>query len=254
MPTTFNTTNVTSDEALLSSDPFTPYAGNVDPRLDFTVGRRSVPYHDWGTEPGRDWVRDVTYGGPYTPKKNTYFKSEDGSTGGKVGWGFSSNALNYTIMRYADVLLMAAEAEIEVGSLPVALGYINLVRARAGANAPSNTAPYFVAANDPSVTWGTYKVASYGAFADQAAARTAVRFERKLELGMEGHRFFDLVRWGIAGAELNPYLTVEGVRRASALASTAFTVGKHEYFAVPAAAIAQSYKDGVPTLTQNPGY
>jgi starch-binding outer membrane protein, SusD/RagB family len=255
MPATFNATNVTSDEAFLSSQSgFVPYAGNLDPRLDFTVGRRAVPYHDWGTEPGRDWVRDVTYGGPYCPKKNTYFKSEDGSTAGKVGWGFSANALNYTVMRYADVLLMAAEAEIEVGSLATAQTYINMVRARAGAYAPSNASPYAVAANDPSVTWGTYNVGLYGAFADQAAARVAVRFERKLELGMEGHRFFDLVRWGLAGAEINAYLTIEAVRRPSTLASTAFTVGKHEYFAIPTTAISTSIKDGAATLTQNPGY
>jgi starch-binding outer membrane protein, SusD/RagB family len=255
-PDTYNAANVTSDEALLSSEAgFVPYAGNLDPRLDFTVGRRAVPYHDWGIHPGRDWVRDVTYGGPYSPKKNTYFKAEDGATAGKVGWGFSANSLNYTIMRFADVLLMAAEAEIEVGSLETARGYINLVRARAGAFAPSNTAPFAVAADDAAVNWAKYKVAEYtAAFANQAAARTAVRFERKLELGMEGHRFFDLVRWDAAATEINSYLSVEAVRRPTTLAGTAFTPGKHEYFAIPATAIATSFKDGVATLTQNPGY
>jgi hypothetical protein len=248
MPDTYNATNVTHDEAFLSSQSgFVPYAGNLDPRLDWTVGRRSVPYHDWGTHPGRDWIRDVTYGGPYSPKKNTFFKSEENSTGGKVGWGFSSNALNYTIMRFADVLLMAAEAEVEVGSLITAKDYVNLVRARAAAFAPSNTAPFAVAA--ASATYATYNVGQYLAFADQAAGRKAVRFERKLELGMEGHRFFDLVRWGIAAVDLNAYLTVEAVRRPTTLAGSVFTAGKHEVYPIPSAAIST-----IPALVQNPGY
>jgi hypothetical protein len=248
MPDTYNASNVTHDEAFLSSQSgFVAYAGNLDPRLDWTVGRREVPYHDWGTHPGRDWIRDVTYGGPYSPKKNTYFKSEEGSTSGKVGWGFSANALNYTIMRYADVLLMAAEAEVEVGSLATAKDYVNLVRARAAAFAPSNTAPFAQAAS--AATYATYNVAQYVAFADQAAGRKAVRFERKLELGMEGHRFFDLVRWGIAAADLNAYLSVEGVRRPTTLAGSVFTAGKHEVFPIPSQAIST-----VPALVQNPGY
>jgi starch-binding outer membrane protein, SusD/RagB family len=243
---TYNASNVTSDEALLSSDPgFVPYAGNLDPRLDWTVGRRGVPYHDWGSHPGRDWIRDVTYGGPYSPKKNTFFKSEEGATGGKVGWGFSANALNYTIMRFADVLLMAAEAEIEIGSLATAKDYVNLVRARAAAFAPSNSGAFAQPA--ASASYATYNVAQYASFADQAAGRKAVRFERKLELGMEGHRFFDLVRWGDAATELNPYLTAEGVRRPSTLAGAKF--GKHEYYPIPTAAIST-----VPGLKQNDGY
>jgi starch-binding outer membrane protein, SusD/RagB family len=244
---TYNASNVTSDEAVLSSESFTPYAGNLDPRLDWTVGRRGVPYHDWGTHPGRDWIRDASYGGPYSPKKNTYFKTDEGSTAGKVGWGFSANALNYTIMRFADVLLMAAEAEIEVGSLTTARDYVNLVRARAAVFAPSNSGTFAQPA--ASATYATYNVGQYTAFADQAAARKAVRFERKLELGMEGHRFFDLVRWGIAATDLNAYLSVEGVRRATTLAGATFVAGKHEYYPIPSAALTT-----VPGLKQNPSY
>lgn len=248
MPDTYNASNVTHDEPFLSSDAgFVPYAGSLDPRLDWTVGRRSVPYHDWGSHPGRDWIRDVTYGGPYSPKKNTYFKSDEGSTAGKVGWGFSANALNYTIMRFADVLLMAAEAEIEVGSLTLAKDYVNMVRTRAGAFAPSNTGAFAQPA--ASASYATYNVGLYAAFASQDAGRKAVRFERKLELGMEGHRFFDLVRWGTAATELNAYLSVEGARRPTTLAGSTFTAGKHEYYPIPAFAIAT-----VPGLKQNNGY
>ncbi len=245
MPGTFNATNVTSDELLASNQPFTPYAGTLDPRLDWTVGRRGIPYYDWGVHPGKDWIRKIDYGGPYSPKKNTYYKADIGSIAGTVGWGFANNALNYTPMRFADVLLMAAEAEIEIGSLTKAREYINRVRARAAASDVLNGAA--PAAN--------YLVGQYNTeFASKEAARTAVRFERKLELGMEGHRFFDLVRWGIADVEINQYLSAEGTRRVEALGGATFVKGKHEYLPMPDFAIQTSIKDGKPTLKQNPGY
>jgi len=247
MPATFNATNVTSDEDKLSSDAFTMYAGNLDPRLDWTVGRRGVPYFDWGPHPGRDWIRDVSYGGPYSPKKNTYYKADEGSTAGKVGWGFSANALNYSIMRFADVLLMAAEAEVEVGSLAKATEYVNMVRERAARYAPSNDGTFYDDA--AAASYANYNVGLYPTFASQDAARTAVRFERKLELGMEGMRFFDLVRWGIAATELNAYLSVEGVRRPTTLQNTQFTAGKNEYFPIPTSVIVN-----IPDMVQNPGY
>ena len=76
LPDTYNNSNVNSDEAFLSNDNgFVIYAGNLDPRLDWTVGRRGVPYFDWGNHPGRDWIRDVTYGGPYSPKKKYLLQS-----------------------------------------------------------------------------------------------------------------------------------------------------------------------------------
>lgn len=241
---TYNATNVTSDEAFLSTDPFTPYAGDLDPRLDWSVGRRGIPYYDWGPHPGRDWIRQVAYGGPYSPKKNTYYAADIGATAGVVGWGWANNALNVTIMRYADVLLMAAEAEIEVGSLDKALEYINLVRTRAKNSPVKNGAAD--AAN--------YNVGTYTTLGSKENARKIVRFERKLELGMEGHRFFDLVRWGIADTEINGLLAIEGVRRSGALGGASFKKGIHEYFPIPDFAISQSIVDGQPQLTQNPGY
>lgn len=243
---TYNNADVTSDENLASADPFTPYAGTLDPRLDWTVGRRGIPYYDWGLHPGRNWIRKVSYGGPYSPKKNTYYKADIGSLAGTVGWGFANNSLNFTAMRFADVLLMAAEAEIEVGSLEKARGYINSVRRRAAASPVMNGAA--PAAN--------YLVTTYEVpFADKAAARKVVRFERKLELGMEGHRFFDLVRWGIAATVINSeYLAKETARRPEALAGATFTANKHEYLPIPEFAVARSIVDGKPTLKQNPGY
>jgi hypothetical protein len=245
-PDNFNETNVTSDEGLAATDPFTPYQGTLDPRLDWTVGRRGIPYHDWGVFPGRPWIRKQDYGGPYAPKKNVFYKSDLGQTAGSVGWGWNNNALNYTVMRYADVLLMAAEAEIEAGSLEKAREYINTVRVRAAASPVMNgTAP---AAN--------YLVGQYTTpLANKEDARKAVRFERMLELGMEGHRFFDLNRWGITAEYINNvYLSKEKVRRASALGGATFTKNKDEYQPIPEYSINQSIKDGKATLKQNPGY
>jgi hypothetical protein len=70
---------------------------------------------------------------------------------------------------------------------------------------------------------------------------------------MEGHRFFDLVRWGVAAAEKNAYYNREKTKRAYLTGAT-FTTGKNEIFPIPAKAITQSAKDGKPTLVQNPGY
>jgi len=182
---TYNDTDLPSDEGKLSTEAFTPDNSTpVDPRLDWTVGRRGIPYLDWGIHPGNNWIRQVANGGPFSPIKNVPYLKEKGTTAASVDWGFTSNATNVKIIRYADVLLWLAEAEAEVGSLANAVGYVNKVRSRAANSAgfvQGSPAKYFVK--------------PYVAFASKAEALKAIRFERKIELGMEGHRFFDLVRW-----------------------------------------------------------
>jgi len=91
------------------------------------------------------------------------------------------------------------------------------------------------------------------AWTDPALARKAVQFEQRLEFAMEGHRRFDLVRWGIAGQTLNAYYAVEGTKR-SYLNNVQFVVGKHEYFPIPLQEILNSQVKGATTLKQNPGY
>ncbi len=236
---------VKNDQGVPSKEAFTPDAGNVDPRLDHTVGRRGIPYLDWQDHPGQDWIRNQPNGGPYSPKKFTYYKSDVGKTQDNSSWTPGYTALNFPVIRFADVLLMAAEAEIEVGSLSKALEYTNLVRNRA-----ANPASFVTKNGAPAAK---YVISPYTAanFATKASATTALRFERRLELGDEGHRFFDLVRWGVAAPVLNAYLTYEGPKLPNTLGGARFTAGKDEFLPIPQTQIDIQGKD---ILKQNPGF
>ena len=236
---------VVNDQGIESDDPFTTDAGNLDPRLDWTVGRRGIPYLDWGPHPGKIWIRDQGNGGPYAPKKNAYYRDQAGKLTDGTNWASGLTAINYKIIRFADVLLMAAEAEIDGGgSLEKAREYVNLVRARAAK--PATFVP---------TTAAKYVISTYPTpWTDQAVARTAVRFERKLELGMEGHRFFDLVRWGVAAETLNAFLNYEKPKLSAGYGTATFVAGKHEYFPIPQAQIDLHTSGGTSTLEQNPGY
>ncbi|CAN5429983.1 RagB/SusD family nutrient uptake outer membrane protein [soil metagenome] len=240
--TTFNDVSVKSDQNLKSTDPFTSETAPLDARLDWTVGRRGIPYLDWGPHPGQKWIRDQSNGGPYSPVKNVYYKSQTGKLTDQSFWTKGVVASNYSLIRFADVLLWAAEAEVELGNLEKGRELVNRVRARA-AN-PSSWVQ-----NSPA----NYKVGQYTTFSSPEYARDAVRFERRLEFAMEGHRFFDLVRWGIAAPTLNAYIAKEKALRGY-LQTANFTAGKNEYFPIPQGEIDQSQSGGAATLTQNPGY
>jgi hypothetical protein len=234
-----------TDQAVPAADPFTPDAGTLDPRLDHSVGRRGIPYLDHGKHPGIAWIRDQNYGGPYAPKKFIWSKEEE-SAGGvdKSSWTPGYSALNVMIIRFADVLLMAAEAEVELGNLETARGLVNQVRTRA-----ANPAGFVMDGATPAAD---YVIDTYNTtWTDQALARDAVRFERKLELSGEGHRFFDLVRWGIAGPTLNAYLTYERSKVAATPFSGASFTDKAKYQPIPQREIDILGKD---VLQQNDGY
>ena len=242
----FNDTDLKNDQGLTSSDAFTnDNLIPLDTRLDWTVGRRGISYYDWGPHPGRSWIRDQVYAGPYSPKKHVYAKADVGSlTNG--GSNHRQTAKNFNIIRFSDVLLMAAEAEVEVGTLEQARIYVNRVRARA-ANAVSTVKD---ANGNPAANYQTktYLVP----WVDKVAARNAVRFERRLELAMEGHRFFDLVRWGVAGQVLNTYVAKEKLKRTYKNTAT-FTVGKNEYYPISNRVLEIAAKGGN-VLQQNAGY
>ncbi len=217
------------------------YTGALDPRLDWTVGRQGIQYLDWGLQTAA-YVRDVAYAGPFSPKKNAPYKSDIGKTAASNP---RQNANNYRMIRYAHVLLMLAECEVEVGTIDKAREYVNLIRARAG-----NAAGFVQTA----VNQANYKIGTYTApWTDKNVAREAVRTETRLELAMEGHRFFDLVRWKVADKVINDYITFEQNKR-TYLKNVKFVPGKHEYFPIPQAEIINSSVDGKPTLKQNPGY
>lgn len=246
MPDTYNSSEVKNDQGLNSTDPFTPETRPLDPRLDWTVGRRGIPYRDWGPHPGQQWIRDQAYSGPYAPIKNTYKKSQEGVLTDKSFWTSGVTANNYTLIRLADVILWAAEAEAETGSLANATALVNQVRSRA-----ANPAGFVKKADGTPAA--NYQIGLYPTFTDKTMARKAIHFERKLELAMEGHRFFDLVRWGEAAQTLNAYLAYESIKR-TYLKGATFQAGADEYFPIPQAQIDRSSVGGKSTLTQNPGY
>ncbi len=234
-----------TDMLVPSADPFTPDAGPVDPRLDHSIGRRGIPYLDWQDHPGSDWIRDQGYAGPYSPKKFIYYKSQEGTLTDGSGWTRGYSAMNYNIIRFADVLLMAAEAEVELNNLEAARALVNQVRARA-AN-PASWVKRSDGSNAANYVIGLYNTPWTGT----DAARAAVRFERKLELSGEGHRFYDLVRWGIAAQTINDYLQYEGSILTVALGGATFQAGKNEYYPIPQT---QIDRQGSDVLKQNPGY
>lgn len=233
---------VKNDMGLASDASFTTDQGNLDPRLDHTVGRRDIPYLDWGNHPGAAWIRNQPNGGPYAPKKYIYQQAEIGSFQDGSSWTAGYTGMNFNIIRFADVLLMAAEVEVEVGSLDKAREYVNRIRTRA-----MNS----ILKDETGTAVANYKVSLYNTpWSSQVAARDAVRFERKLELGMEGHRFYDLVRWDIVQQELDAYFAHDGAILIAALGGAKFTP---KYKLVP---IPQDQIDlvGPDILIQNEGF
>ncbi|SNR67456.1 Starch-binding associating with outer membrane [Maribacter sedimenticola] len=238
---------VKNDFGLEADEPFVEDDGPLDPRIDHAIGRRGIPYLDWIEHPGKAWIRSQPYAGPYSPKKYIYYRSQENSFTDGSSWTRGYATMNYTIIRFADVLLMAAEAEIEApgGSLDKALEYVNRVRRRAA------NSEHWVKEYDSDENAANYVISEYTSFPNADFARDAVRFERKLELSGEGHRFFDLVRWGVAAEELNEYLDYESTLLVTKFGGASFVAGKNEYFPIPQAQIDITGSD---VLQQNPGY
>jgi hypothetical protein len=261
---TYINTPIPHDNGLSSSDPFTPYLGTLDPRLDWNVGRRGIPYRDWGVHPGKAWVRNQLVAGPYSPIKNIVEQKRRNSDQGTGG--ASNNP--YNLIRFADVLLWAAECEVEANNLGKAEEYVNMIRKRA-AN-PDGFVKKYINDEDPLAGFSNepaanYKVGLYtGQFQEKgkAFARKAIYFERRLELAMEHHRFFDMVRYD--GLDFDIVATFDLLMPREGKAITApnnnwligkFVRNKHEYFPIPQGQIDLSVdKEGNSVLVQNPGY
>ena len=162
-----------------------------------------------------------------------YAMYTDGTTGGiyKLAHPTRSPKNNIQI-RYADVLLMYAEACCETGDLPSAKAALKEVRDRVGLP----QFPYTATIQGRRVTFTD----------NQADLRTAIRHERRVELAMEGHRWFDLTRWGIAKETMDNYMSGE-TEEARSLYGT-FQKGKHELFPIPSKEIELS------GIEQNPNW
>jgi hypothetical protein len=257
LPLALTDANWNARDATLTAATITP----VDPRLDWTVGRDGVPYKDWGLhQPG--WIRAPSYGGPYSPKKNIH---EQASGAEQLGGGWAptqQNSVNIHIFRYADLLLLLAEAEVEAGSMENARTIVNEIRARAGVAAQgpgTDRATIAVPIDDPSITWADYRIGLYTtAWTDQTFARQAVRYERRLELAMEGQRLFDLRRWGTADVVINGYLDGVGggderTRRLHLADAETFSA-RHFLYPIPDIQIELSRVGGTEMLQQNTGW
>ncbi|MFK3976660.1 RagB/SusD family nutrient uptake outer membrane protein [Shewanella vesiculosa] len=208
----------------------------VDPRLDHTVAMEGKPFkYDENLIHGGDsWARAPGIYGNFTGMKD--LEHPDCSCRGQNG-PFPIFSLNTPLIRYADVLLWKAEALIELDRYYEALPIINRIRERA----KNSTGKLHNAS--------IYNIGSYTSFDSKEQAREALRFERRLELGLEGHRFFDLVRWGIAKETIDSYLAIEALRKPY-LADAVFTKGRDEYLPIPNQQMILS--GGL--YTQNPGY
>jgi hypothetical protein len=225
---------------------------SVDPRLDHSVGRPGILYKNHHIMQV-DYVRDLTYAGPYFSKKHV----GEPEAFGVGGWG-NLTANNYRIMRLSMVKLWLAEAYVEAGRLEDARAQVNDIRRRAANPAgfvpeaiQGATRTEYSTTSNPAAN---YNIAEYtDAWTSASTARTAVRMETRIEFAMEGHRFFDLQRWGVQAAVLNDYLARESQYRIY-LQGKSFTSPKNEYYPIPQQAIDRSFVEGEPTLTQDPNY
>jgi hypothetical protein len=272
---TYNDVDLPSDHGLLATDPYTPPNNPLDPRIDWTMGRRGIPYLDWGLCGGETWSRgDIV---PYNPIKNVFWAAQEAATSENSVWGATNQgtAINYNLIRLADVILWRAECEVEANDLIDAQNDVNLVRNRMAAH-PEYWVHTYVNNNTPQAGFtatpaANYVIGLYGtnpatAFTanTQEYAREAVYMERQLEFGMEGHRFFDLQRYdGIfGGPEPTGYMaTIQNAHikadcRAphpnAVLNGATFSQNKNELFPIPQNEIDLS--TGAGKLTQNKGY
>ena len=202
----------------------------VDPRLFVTVGVPGTPYMfnaNYMIEKSNTWSRagGGMYGWNVSLKQNvdpaltdSYLFNCDNQ------WASSMNRI---VFRYADVLLMRAEAQAQLGNTGEAIQLVNQVRERAiGMVRNSVVSAYSVKYNVH------YAVGKYNGSYSKDEALRIVKTERRLELALESERFFDLVRWGDAATVINRFYTEEGAKM-NFLSGASFTANKNEYLPIP---------------------
>ena len=274
---TFNDVDLKNDQGISSDQPFVPTTDEVDPRLDWTVGRRGIPYKDWGIMRGSNWIRKQSEGGPYMPSTKPFFKkSERYTLSTTTGWQTGVNANNWRYIRYAHILLWRAEVAAFENDLVTALDYVNQIRERAGNHVvmgrvtintlPPSVYPWGEGTTDAdygvggAVDWtqpaANYKIGLYPDFANKEEAMRAVQWEQRLEFAMEGRRFFDLRRWDDlpAGMRVDMAATLnafqQGDLRIRSFMQGASFENRDKFMPVPQSQI--DLQKGV--IVQNPDY
>ena len=208
----------------------------VDPRLFITVGIAGTPYMfnpSFMMSETNAWSRSGgTFGYYVSLKQNVdpaltdYYLFLCDSQ-----WATS---MNRVVFRYADVLLMRAEAQAQLGQTDEAITLVNQVRSRA-IDMMTNS----IVSNYPNKYGVHYAVGKYSGSYSKEDAMKIIKMERRLELALESERFFDLVRWGDAANVLNKYYTSES-QKMSFLSGSSFTANKNEYLPIPWEQIAAS--------------
>ena len=206
---------------------------NADPRLFLTVGMPGLPYmfnKNFMMEETSIWSRSNGLYGYYVTLKQNVDPALIGEY--LIKGSYWASSMNRIVFRYADVLLMRAEAYAQLGNADQAIALVNQIRSRA-AGSTQMISGY----------QGSYGVKMYvanykGSFSKEEAIKI-VKMERRLELAMESERFFDLVRWGDAATVLNKYYAEE-IGSCAIYSNAHFTANKDEYLPIPFSQIAAS--------------
>ena len=213
---------------------------DADPRLFLTVGLTGLPYEfnsKYMMDASATWSRsNGLYGYYVTLKQNV-----DPDCGYLVKGSWWGTPMNRIVFRYADVLLERAEAYAQLNETGEAIKLVNEIRKRAKQSTG-------MIANYPSDYGVKFNISTYNGTYSQEEALKIVKMERRLEMGMESERFFDLVRWGEAEKVLNKYFAEEA-NKCSIYGDAHFTANKNEYLPIPFSQVAAS--DG--HYTQNIG-
>lgn len=213
---------------------------DADPRLFLTVGLTGLPYEfnsKYMMDASSTWSRsNGLYGYYVTLKQNV-----DPDCGYLVKGSWWGTPMNRIVFRYADVLLERAEAYAQLNETGEAIKLVNKIRLRAKQSTG-------MIANYPSDYGVKFNISTYNGSYSQEDALKIVKMERRLEMGMESERFFDLVRWGEAEKVLNKYFAEEA-NNCSIYGDAHFTADKNEYLPIPFSQVAAS--DG--HYTQNIG-
>ena len=206
---------------------------NADPRLFLTVGMPGLPYmfnRNFMMERTSIWSRsNGLYGYNVSLKQNVDPALIDQYL---IKGSYWASSMNRIVFRYADVLLMRAEAYAQMGNAEQAIQLVNQIRSRAATSTQ-------MIANYPNTYGVKIYITNYKGSYSKEEAVNIVKMERRLEFGMECERFFDLVRWGDASTVLNKYYAEE-IDNCAIYREAKFTANKDEYLPIPFAQISAS--------------